>query len=116
RTADSRFYRVELLNPGSADLYGVTVLEVDRATFRLQSRLAARRAHWTSEGWELTDGAFREFGQHGEVQTVAFVMTALDLREDIDDFTKIHKPISAMSYGELKDYVARLEAPALRAT
>jgi LPS export ABC transporter permease LptG len=115
RTADSRFYRVELLNPGSADLYGVTVLEVDRATFRLQSRLDARRAHWTSEGWELTDGAFREFGQHGEVQTVAFVMTALDLREDIDDFTKIHKPISAMSYGELKDYVARLEATGFQA-
>jgi lipopolysaccharide export system permease protein len=115
RTADSRFYRVELLNPGSADLYGVTVLEVDRATFRLQSRLDARRAHWTSEGWELTDGAFREFGQHGEVQTVAFVMTALDLREDIDDFTKIHKPISAMGYGELKDYVARLEATGFQA-
>jgi len=110
RTADSRFYRVELLNPGSADLYGVTVLEVDRGTFRLQSRLDARLAHWTPDGWELTDGAFREFGPGGEVQTVPFVMTAIDLREDIDDFTKIHKPISAMSYRELKDYVERLEA------
>jgi len=110
RTADSRFYRVELLHPGNADMYGVTVLEVDQSTFRLQSRLDARRAHWTPDGWELTDGAFREFGPRGEVQTVPFVMTAIDLREDMDDFTKIHKPIAAMSYFELRDYVDRLEA------
>jgi lipopolysaccharide export system permease protein len=37
-------------------------------------------------------------------------MTAIDLREEMDDFTKIHKPITAMSYFELRDYVARLEA------
>jgi LPS export ABC transporter permease LptG len=110
RTADSRFYRVELLNPGSSDMYGVTVLEVDQGTFRLQSRLDARRAHWTPEGWELADGAFREFGPRGEVHTVPFVMTAIDLQEEMDDFTKIHKPIAAMSYFELRDYVARLEA------
>jgi lipopolysaccharide export system permease protein len=110
RTADSRFYRVELLHPGSADMYGVTVLEVDQASFRLQSRLDARRAHWTPAGWELMDGAFREFGRQGEVQTIPFVVTAIDLREEIDDFTKISKPIAAMSYRELKEYVGRLEA------
>jgi LPS export ABC transporter permease LptG len=110
RTTDSRFYRVELLHPGSADLYGVTVLEVEQPTFRLQSRLDARRAHWTPEGWELMDGAFREFGTKGEVQTIPFAVTAIDLQEEIDDFTKISKPIGAMSYRELKEYVVRLEA------
>jgi LPS export ABC transporter permease LptG/LPS export ABC transporter permease LptF len=109
RTADSRFYRVELLHPGTSDLYGVTVLEIEQASFRLQSRLDARRAHWTPDGWELTDGAFREFGPRGEVQTIPFALTAIDLREEIDDFTKIHKPIGAMSYRELRDYITRLE-------
>ena len=37
-------------------------------------------------------------------------MTAIDLREEIEDFTKISKPIAAMSYRELKEYVVRLEA------
>jgi LPS export ABC transporter permease LptG/LPS export ABC transporter permease LptF len=110
RTADSRFYRVELLHPGSSDMYGVTVLEVDQATFRLQSRLDARRAHWSPAGWELTDGAYREFGSSGEVDTMPFTMTAIDLPEAMEDFTKLHKPIAAMSYFELRDYVARLEA------
>ena len=30
RSADSRFYRVELLNPGTDDMYGMTILEVDK--------------------------------------------------------------------------------------
>ena len=110
RATDSRFYRVELLHPGSADMYGVTVLEVEQPTFRRNSRLDARRAHWTPEGWELMDGAFREFGKKGEVQTIPFVVTAIDLREEIEDFTKVSKPIAAMSYRELKEYVVRLEA------
>jgi len=109
RTSDSRFYRIELLAPGTGDMYGMTVLEVD-PTFRLLSRLDARRAHVTSEGWELADGAFREFGPKGEVSTIPFVMTALDMQEDLDDFTKIQKPISAMSYWELRDYITRLQA------
>jgi len=115
RTADSRFYRVELLHPGTNDLYGVTVLEVDQESFRLHSRLDARRAHWTPAGWELTDGAFREFGPRGEVNTIPFTMTAIDLREEIDDFTKIHKPIAAMSYRELRDYIERLESTGFQA-
>jgi LPS export ABC transporter permease LptG len=110
RTSDTRFYRVELLNPAASDMYGVTVLEVDQNTFRLKSRLDALRAHWTPDGWELNDGAFREFGPHGEVQTVPFVMTALDLQDEIDVFTKVQKQTGAMSYRELRDYIARLEA------
>jgi LPS export ABC transporter permease LptG len=110
RTADSRFFRVELLNPAANDMYGVTVLEVDQKSFRLLARLDARRAHWSPEGWELSDGAFREFGPRGEVQTVPFVLTALDLQEEIEAFTKIQKQTGAMSYRELRDYIARLEA------
>jgi len=109
RTADSRFFRVELLNPAVSDMYGVTVLEVDQK-FRLLARLDARRAHWSPEGWELSDGAFRVFGPRGEVQTLPFVLTALDLQEEIDSFTRVQKQPEAMSYRELREYIVRLEA------
>src|SRR2546422_10439319 len=69
RSSDSRFYRVELLYPGTNDMFGVTILEVDH-DFRLVGRLAARRAHWTPAGWELSDGAYRRVGADGTVQTV----------------------------------------------
>src|SRR5438309_6988333 len=109
RSADSRFYRVELLNPGTNDLYGVTILEMDRE-FRLVGRLDARRAHWTAAGWELSDGAYREIGPEGKVQTVPFGWTALDLKEELEDFLRIQKPVSTMSFWELRDYIGQLEA------
>ncbi len=110
RSAESRFYRVELLNPATNDLYGVTVLEIDPQDFRLVSRLDARRAHWTPTGWELMDGAARELARDGKVTTIPFSHTAVELEETIRDFTDIQKPPTAMSYRELRDYVARLEA------
>jgi LPS export ABC transporter permease LptG len=109
RSADTRFYRVELLNPQTSDLYGVTVLEVDR-DFRLRSRFDARQAHWTDAGWELRDGAYREVEDGGVVQTIPFTLTALELSEEIEEFTRIQKPVQSMSYWELRDYVVRLEA------
>jgi LPS export ABC transporter permease LptG len=109
RASDSRFYRVELLNPASNDMFGVTILDVDR-DFRLLDRTDARRAHWSSAGWQLTDGAFRELLKTGQVRTVPFRTTALKLAEQIDDFTKIQTPVTSMSYRELKEYVTRLEA------
>jgi LPS export ABC transporter permease LptG len=109
RSSDSRFYRVALLHPGTNDLYGVTILDVDRE-FRLVRRLDARRAHWTPVGWEVSEGAFREIGPDGQVQTVPFTQTALDITEQMDDFIRIQKPVTSMSYLELKDYVTRLEA------
>lgn len=114
RASDTRFYRVELLNPSGSDLHGVTILEVG-GDFRLLSRLDARRAHWTPGGWELTDGAFREISREGRVATLAFERTALELQESIQDFTDIQKPPSAMSYRELREYVARLEAAGFQA-
>jgi len=113
RSSDTRFYRVEMLAPGTEDLYGVTVLEIDR-DFRLTGRLDARRAHWSPAGWDLSEGAYRHIGREGAVQTVPFTSTALELSEKIEDFTQIQKPITAMSYRELSEYVARLEAAGFR--
>lgn len=109
RTGDTRFYRIELLHPATNDMWGMTLLELDRE-FRLLQRLDARRAHWTDAGWELTEGAYREVGADGEVRTVPFAYTALELAEEIEDFTRAQKTVRRMSFLELRDYVARLAA------
>jgi LPS export ABC transporter permease LptG len=109
RSADTRFFRVELLNPGTNDMYGVTVLELDKQ-FRLVSRLDTRRAHWTPGGWELTDGAIREVVGANNVETIPFTATSLVMQEHIEEFTRIQKPVTSMSYWELLDYVTKLEA------
>jgi len=109
RASASRFYRVELLNPSTNDMYGVTILDLDRG-FRLKDRLDARQAHWTPAGWELEDGAWREIGPSGNVTTVPFGHIPLTLQEQFDDFMQGQKPIEAMSYSELHDYINRLAA------
>jgi LPS export ABC transporter permease LptG len=114
RSAENRFYRVELLAPGTSDLYGVTVLEIG-TDFRLLSRLDARRAHWTGDAWELKDGAFREARPDGQIESVPFTVVALNLDERIEDFTQIQKPVTAMSYLELSEYVRKLEAAGFHA-
>jgi LPS export ABC transporter permease LptG/LPS export ABC transporter permease LptF len=109
RSADSRFYRVELVAPSTGELYGMTLLELDR-DFRLARRLDAQRAHWTASGWNLRDGATRHIDPDGHVETAAFTATIVTLPETIEDFTASQKLTSAMSYRELRDYVTRLEA------
>jgi lipopolysaccharide export system permease protein len=109
RGGDTRFYRVELLSPVTVELYGVTVLEIDER-YRLVNRLDARKAHWSPQGWDLTDGALREISPTGGVVTVPFQHAAFEMQETFADFTQIQKPVSAMSYFELKDYVNRLQA------
>ena len=44
-----------------------------------------------------------------------FTLTALNLDERIEDFTQIQKPVAAMSYLELSEYVKRLEAAGFHA-
>ncbi len=109
RSGDTRFYRVELLSPVTSELYGVTVLEINDQ-FRLVNRLDARRAHWSPAGWDFSEGAFREIAPGGQVSPVAFQHSAIELDETIADFTQIQKPVAAMSYLELRDYVDRLQA------
>ena len=92
----------------------MTILELS-PDFRLQSRLDARRAHWTGDAWEMKDGAFREARADGQIESVPFTVAALNLDERIEDFTQIQKPVSAMSYRELSDYVKKLEAAGFHA-
>ena len=114
RSGETRFYRVELLAPGTSDLYGVTILELT-PDFRLQSRLDARRAHWSGDAWELQDGAFREVTASGVIESVPFAMSTINLDERIEDFTQIQKPVAAMSYAELSEYVRKLESAGFHA-
>src|SRR5207245_4897027 len=77
---------------------------------RRTGRLDGRGARWTAGGWELSDGAYREIGPEGKVQTVPFGWTALDLKGELEDFLRIQKPVSTMSFWELRDYIGQLEA------
>jgi lipopolysaccharide export system permease protein len=108
RSSESRFFRVDLLDPPGRQMDGVMILEIDR-NFRLLNRLDAARAYWSSKGWEFERGAFREMGPDGNVESVPFVLTSLELPETLADFIQIQKPADTMSFRELRAYMQKLQ-------
>jgi len=108
RSADTRFFRMELLDPAGQAMDGLTVLEIER-DYRLVSRLDARHARWTSAGWEFRDGVVREFGGVDQVQTLPFRLTTIELPERMENFIEIQKSTEMMNFLELRAYLARLQ-------
>ncbi len=108
RSSDSRFFRLELLDPVGQQMDGVTILEIDR-TYRLLNRLDAVRAQWTPQGWEFQRGIFREFGHDNSVDAMPFTLSSLELPESIEDFTRTQQPPETMSFRELRAYLSKLQ-------
>jgi LPS export ABC transporter permease LptF/LPS export ABC transporter permease LptG len=108
RSSDTRFFHMDLLSPVSGEMYGVTILEIDR-NYRLVNRLDAVRAGWTREGWKFENGIFRELGVNNEVRAVPFSLATIELAEAVEDFSQLQKPPDTMSFLELREYLAKLQ-------
>ncbi|MET0851675.1 MAG: LPS export ABC transporter permease LptG [Candidatus Rokuibacteriota bacterium] len=107
RSSDTRFFRLQLLDPAEQSIEGLLLLEVD-ANFRLVSRLDARKVRWTPQGWELADGAYREVVGR-TLEAMPFTLTVVQMPETIEDFSQLQKPPDTMSFLELRSYVRNLQ-------
>jgi LPS export ABC transporter permease LptG/LPS export ABC transporter permease LptF len=108
RSTDTRFWRMELLDPVESSISGLLILEVD-ADFQLVSRLDAQTAKWTPQGWELSQGFVRTVVKGNRMESKPFTRLVMRMPEHIDDFTNVQKPPEIMSFRELRAYVQRLE-------
>jgi LPS export ABC transporter permease LptG len=108
RSTDTRFWRMELLDPVERSISGLLVLDVD-AEFQLVSRLDAQTAKWTPQGWELSQGFVRTVVTGNRMESKPFATLLMKMPEHIDDFTNVQKPPEIMSFRELRAYVQRLE-------
>lgn len=108
RSTDTRFWRMELLDPVERSITGLLILEVD-ADFQLVSRLDAQTAKWTPEGWELSQGFVRTVEKGNRMESKPFTKLVMRMPEHIDDFTNVQKAPEIMSFRELRAYVQRLE-------
>ncbi len=108
RSTDTRFWRMELLDPVARSISGLLLLEVD-AQFQLVSRLDAQGARWTPQGWELSQGFVRTVVAGTRMESRPFATLVMRMPEHIDEFTKVQKPPEIMSFRELRAYVQKLE-------
>ena len=108
RSSETRFWRMELLDPVDRSIDGLLLLEVD-ANFQLVSRLDARKGHFTAAGWELSQGFVRQVVKGNTMESRAFDRLTLRMPEHIEDFTNVQKSPSIMSFRELRAYVTKLQ-------
>jgi LPS export ABC transporter permease LptG/LPS export ABC transporter permease LptF len=107
RSSDTRFLRMELLDPIERSLDGLLVADVS-PEFRLVNRLDASKARWTDAGWMLSDGVYRKIGPGNRLQVDAFTQRLVSMPEQINDLVQVQKSPETMSFLELRLYVARL--------
>ena len=108
RSTDTRFWRMELLDPVERSIDQLLLLEVDQ-NFQLVSRLDAKRAKWTPAGWELSQGFQRPVVKGTRMESKPFERLLVKMPEDIQDFTNVQKPPEIMSFVELRAYVQKLQ-------
>ncbi len=114
RSSETRFWRMELLDPVDRSIDGLLVLEVD-ANFQLVSRLDARKARFTTAGWDLSGGFVRQVVTGSKMESRAFDRLTIRMPEHIEDFTNVQKSPSIMSFRELRAYVVKLQETGHRA-
>jgi len=107
RSSDTRFLRMELLDPIERSLDGLLVVDINQQ-FRLVDRLDASKAQWTEGGWTLRDGVFRQMGPGNRVAMDVFSERRVAMPEQINDLIQVQKAPETMSFRELRLYVARL--------
>ena len=107
RSSDRRFLKIGLLDPVARSLDGLIALDLS-PDFRLIDRLDVRRVQWVSDGWEMWGGIARRIDSSRQVQSRSFDHRVMELPEHIDDFIRVQKPPDAMSFRELRAYVAKL--------
>lgn len=107
RSSDRRFLKIGLLDPVARSLDGLVVLDL-APDFHLVERLDVQRAQWTSKGWDMSGGIVRRIGAARQMQSHSFDHRLMKMPEEIDDFIEVQKPPDAMSFLELRAYVAKL--------
>jgi LPS export ABC transporter permease LptG/LPS export ABC transporter permease LptF len=107
RSSDTRYLRMELLDPIERSLEGLLVVDISPG-FRLVDRLDASRARWTGEAWMLSDGVYRQVGPNNQVTADAFTERLVSMPEQINDLIQVQKAPETMSFLELRGYIARL--------
>lgn len=105
---DGRIYYYAVYDAGRQTMYQVSVFETAREPFRLVSHTSAAQARYVEGQWLATDGWRQTFTTEGRYTRRAFQEQVIDLLPP-EDFATEQIDAALMNYGELQDYVSRLE-------
>src|ERR1700730_5127176 len=108
---NSKIYNYDLFDPSERLFGGLTVVELDPATFQMKRRVFATRAHWldTQKTWLLESGWVRDFSDGTITRYEPFNVTTLG--ELVEPPSYFHREVIQafqMSWTELRKYMESL--------
>ena len=109
----SKIYNYDLFDPAQSLFGGLTVLEIDPATFQVRRRVFASRARWseTQKVWVLEGSWVRDFADDTIVryEHLPPVTSLPELTEPPSYFNREVKQAFQMSWRELRNYIDGLQ-------
>jgi LPS export ABC transporter permease LptF/LPS export ABC transporter permease LptG len=105
---NSKIYNYDLFDPAQSLFGGLSVVELDPATFQVRRRIFAARARWSESQklWVLESGWVRDFSDGTIVRYEQFSATALpELREPPSYFNREIRQAFQLSWRELRRYI-----------
>jgi len=108
---DEKIYNYDLFDPTQNLFGGLSVVELDPATFQMRRRVFATRATWSDSQkvWVLEGGWVRDFADGAITHYQRFPVTSLpELSEPPSYFNREVRQASQMSWGSLRRYIEGL--------
>jgi LPS export ABC transporter permease LptF/LPS export ABC transporter permease LptG len=108
---DEKIYNYDLFDPTQNLFGGLSVVELDPATFQMRRRIFAERARWSDSQsvWVLEGGWVRDFAGGAITRYERFPATSLpELSEPPSYFNREVRQASQMSWGALRRYIEEL--------
>jgi lipopolysaccharide export system permease protein len=106
-----RLYNYDYFDPQHKLFAGLSIFELDPATFRLRKRAFFARAKYEDSlhGWVLEEGWVRNFDGGRVASYVPYRVTELpEFSEPPSYFNREVRPYTQMSWGELGEYIREL--------
>jgi len=108
---NSKIYNYDLFDPKEKLFGGLTVIELDPATYQMKRRVFATRARWlvSENTWALESGWVRDFANGTVTRFAPFTVTSLpELIEPPSYFNREVVQAFQMSWPELRRYITGL--------
>jgi LPS export ABC transporter permease LptF/LPS export ABC transporter permease LptG len=105
---NSKIYNYDLFDPAESLFGGLSVVELDTATFQIRRRIFANRARWSESQklWVLESGWVRDFSDGRITRYERFSATALpELTEPPSYFNREIRQAFQLSWRELRRYI-----------
>jgi len=108
---NEKIYNYDLFDPAQNLFGGLSVVELDPATFQMKRRVFATRAQWSDSEkvWALEGGWVRDFSDGTITRYERFPVTSLpELSEPPSYFNREVRQASQMNWGALRRYIEEL--------